>query len=91
MNQRDMSMGQVPYNGSSFGTHRRPAQGKAIPHCCPGNVMMGSVKQELDNCQDEIKKTQNQLSEISQNSGKLLSLFLCNGDPRLQAMEALER
>ena len=41
--------------------------------------MMG-VKQELDNCQKQIQRTKENLEEINEQSGKLLSLFLCNGN-----------
>ena len=39
---------------------------------------MVGVKQELDNCQKQIERTKENLEEINEQSGKLLSLFLCN-------------
>ena len=39
---------------------------------------MVGVKQELDNCQKQIQRTKENLEEINEQSGKLLSLFLCN-------------
>ena len=39
---------------------------------------MVGVKQELDNCQKQIQRTRENLEEINEQSGKLLSLFLCN-------------
>ena len=41
---------------------------------------MVGVKQELDNCQKQIQRTKENLEEINEQSGKLLSLFLCNGE-----------
>ena len=39
---------------------------------------MVGVKQELDNCQKQIQRTRENLEEINEQSGKLLSLFLCD-------------
>ena len=41
---------------------------------------MVGVKQELDNCQKQIQRTKENLEKINEQSGKLLSLFLCNGE-----------
>ena len=62
---------------------------------------MVGVKQELDNCQKQIQRTKENLEEINEQSGKLLSLFLCNEcngvserevglQPEIRAMENTE-
>ena len=48
-----------------------------IQHGMETAPMVG-VKQELDNCQKQIQRTKENLEEINEQSGKLLSLFLCN-------------
>ena len=50
-------------------------------------VPMVGVKQELDNCQKQNKnqRTKENLEEINEQSGKLLSLFLCNGEGEREA------
>ena len=64
-------------------------------------VPMVGVKQELDNCQKQIQRTKENLEEINEQSGKLLSLFLCNEcngvserevglQPEIRAMENTE-
>ena len=71
-----------------------------IQHGMETTAMVG-VKQELDNCQKQIQRTKENLEEINEQSGKLLSLFLCNEcngeserevglQPEIRAMENTE-
>ena len=78
----------------------RQPNNRNIQHGMETAPMVG-VKQELDNCQKQIQRTKENLEEINEQSGKLLSLFLCNEcngvserevglQPEIRAMENTE-